>query len=228
MKKIFLFDIDGTLMHIKKEVIRGIIADLVRQYTPSVSLEELADIPFAGRTDRAIFEDLLRVSDQPVSHFDDIKRHYIEALYQKLAPEHLEIYEPIYKVLDYCQSHNIPTGLLTGNFREIATLKTRLAGMEDYFNFGAFGCDHPQRNALPEIARKHAGKHLEREVAPEELVLIGDTPNDIEAARFGNSKSVAVATGSYSYEQLKDHNPDLLLYNLSRPENWVSQILEQS
>lgn len=225
MRKILLFDIDGTLLQIKQNVIRGLIDKLVQQYTPKVSIEELSKIPFAGRTDRAIFEDLLRIGKQPVSLFDDLKHHYIGALYQKLTPYDIEIYKPVYRVLQYCSSLQIPMGLLTGNFREVAVIKTKLAGIDSYFEFGAFGCDHPGRHALPEIARQSASKHLGLHIDPEQLVLIGDTPNDIKAARYGNSKAVAVSTGTYSYKQLSEHKPDLLLNDLSQPEKWIQELL---
>ena len=226
MHKILLFDIDGTLLQIKQHVIRGLIGELVQQYTPDVSLDELAEIPFAGRTDRAIFEDLLNIGRQPVSLFDELKQHYIDALQSKLTAYDILLYEPVFRVLEYCTSQNIPMGLLTGNFREIAVLKTRLAGIGEYFKFGAFGCDHPRRHALPEIARQSASEYLGVPIQSQQLILIGDTPNDIKAARYGNSRAVAVSTGSYSYKQLSQHKPDLLLNDMSRPEKWIQQLLD--
>lgn len=228
MHKILLFDIDGTLLQIKQNVIRGLISELVQQYTPDVSIDELSKIPFAGRTDRAIFEDLLKTGQQSVTLFEDLKKQYINSLSRKLTPADIEIYEPVYKVLEYCDSLNIPMGLLTGNFREIAGLKTKLVGIEHYFKFGAFGCDHPRRQALPEIARQSASKYLGLPISPEQLVLIGDTPNDIKAARYGKSRAVAVSTGTYSYSQLSEHKPDMLLNDLSQPEKWIHQLLKLS
>ena len=110
--------------------------------------------------------------------------------------------------------------LLTGNVEPAARLKLRLVGLDEFFRLpGAFGEDSHDRRDLPALACERISRHLRISLKPEQLVVIGDTPNDIACAKHHGSRAVAVATGrSYTAEDLLPHEPDALLRDLADTE----------
>jgi len=110
--------------------------------------------------------------------------------------------------------------LLTGNVEPTAHLKLRLVGLADFFRLpGAFGEDSHDRRDLPALALERLSRHLRLELKPSQLIVVGDTPNDIACARHAGARSVAVATGrAYSAEDLRTHDPDAVLPDLSDTE----------
>ncbi len=81
--------------------------------------------------------------------------------------------------------------------------------------FGAFGCDHFDRNKLGPIALERARQNHGLQFDSQETFVIGDTPKDINCAKAFGARSLAVATGSFSYDQLMGYDPDYLLEDLS-------------
>jgi phosphoglycolate phosphatase len=94
--------------------------------------------------------------------------------------------------------------LVTGNYEAIARLKLRRAGIGRYFasRQGGFGSDHEQRAELPRIARRRAGG--DTPWPRERTVVIGDTPRDIACARADGVRAVALATGPFRADELRD------------------------
>ena len=108
------------------------------------------------------------------------------------------------------------SGLLTGNIRLGAEIKLRRFGIWDSFTTGAFGCEHHERNQLAAIARDRGSRILDADLAGEQILVIGDTPRDVECAKSIGARSVAVATGAYRRDQLEAHQPDFIFDDLSR------------
>jgi phosphoglycolate phosphatase-like HAD superfamily hydrolase len=110
--------------------------------------------------------------------------------------------------------------LLTGNVEPAARLKLRLIGLEGFFRLpGAFGEDSHDRRDLPALALERLSRHLRLDLKPSQLIVVGDTPNDIACAKHSGARSVAVATGrAHSTEDLRAHNPDAVLPDLSDTE----------
>ena len=92
--------------------------------------------------------------------------------------------------------------------------------MEQFFKLpGAFGEESHQRRDLPERAAEKISKHLQLDLAPEQFIVVGDTPNDIDCARHFGARAVAVGTGRfYSREDLMACKPDAWLADLSDTE----------
>jgi len=107
----------------------------------------------------------------------------------------------------------IPTGLVTGNLTRIGWKKIERAGLKQYLRFGAFAELAPDRAGLVRIAVGRARREgwIDR-ASP--IALIGDHPNDIRAARANSVRSIAVATGVVSAEELARHAPDVLVPDL--------------
>jgi phosphoglycolate phosphatase-like HAD superfamily hydrolase len=108
----------------------------------------------------------------------------------------------------------VSVGLLTGNFEAGARIKLGHFDLWDRFPFGAFGDDHDDRNALVPIALARARAAGVAETAPDRVVVIGDTPLDIACAHAHGARAVAVATGSYSADQLRAAGADLVVDTL--------------
>jgi phosphoglycolate phosphatase-like HAD superfamily hydrolase len=107
----------------------------------------------------------------------------------------------------------IPLGLVTGNLTAIGWRKMEQAGLNRYFRFGAFAEQADTRAGLAALALRRARRAgWLREDTP--VSLIGDHPNDIRAATLNGIRSVAVASGLTSRQELAAHCPDVLLRDL--------------
>jgi len=114
--------------------------------------------------------------------------------------------------------HTIPDspvlGLLTGNIRLGAELKLRRFGIWNFFRSGAFGDDHEDRNELARIAQQRASRLMGKQLTGEEILVIGDTPRDIECARGIGAGVLAVGTGGFTCNELCEHKPNWLFETL--------------
>src|SRR4029078_12308944 len=109
------------------------------------------------------------------------------------------------------------SALVTGNIKPMAELKMELVGLDRFFTLpGAFGEESHNRRALPARAAERIRKHLQMNLAPEQFIVIGDTPNDIDCAHHFGARAVAVGTGRfYSEEEILAAEPDPVLPHLS-------------
>ena len=98
-------------------------------------------------------------------------------------------------------------GLLTGNVLEGARLKLEPTGLYSLFKVGAYGSDSALRAELPAVAVARAEALTGRRYAGKDIVIIGDTPADVECGAALGVTSIAVATGRHSMEELEAHGP---------------------
>jgi phosphoglycolate phosphatase len=116
--------------------------------------------------------------------------------------------------------------LLTGNVEPGARVKLTAAGIDpNRFRINAFGSDHEHRPQLPAIAQRRASETLGLDITGERLVVIGDTPADIECGRSLGARAIAVASGHYTVEQLEAHDPYAVFPSLADTEQVVETIL---
>jgi phosphoglycolate phosphatase len=111
----------------------------------------------------------------------------------------------------------VTQSVLTGNTRPSAEIKLRAFGLDKHLDFeiGAYGTDDDTRANLVPIARQRAGQARLRSYAASDTVLIGDTPNDVAAARASGARIIAVATGSYTAASLAAAGAATVLPDLS-------------
>lgn len=215
---IYLFDIDGTLIT-SGGTGRGAMLEAFEQVLdmPSVKLS----FSFGGMTDRAIVRQGLTELDVPVdeSRIDALLALYLERLECTALPgrgfrEHVGV-RPILDSL--VGSPNVALGIGTGNVEKGARIKLRCVDLDHYFRFGGFGCDAEARHRLlSRGADRGAGQlGLPREQC--RIVVIGDTPRDIEAAHAIGADCIAVATGGAASAELASHNPEWLFDDLTAP-----------
>ena len=224
--RILLWDIDGTL-------IRSTRPGGYKEYTIPVLEElfgtagQLADMHVSGMTDMQIFIEAL--GSHGVTH-DDL-RERIAILSDRLTAEarkitgngvtFFELLPGARETLETLDTHpRYRSALLTGNLEPMAHLKMELVGLEKFFTLpGAFGNESHLRRDLPTLAADRIRQHLQLDLAPEQFIVIGDTPNDIDCARHFGARAVAVGTGRfYSTEELLQHSPDKFLPDLSDVE----------
>ena len=221
--RILLWDIDGTL-------IRSSRPDGYKQYTIPV-LEEifgtsgrLADMRVSGMTDlQIVFEAL---NDAGISQEEILAQ--AEVLVARLTEEarrvtgngakFFELLPGVRETLETLSTHpRYESALLTGNIKPMAQLKMELVGLDHFFTLpGAFGDESQNRRDLPARAADRIRKHLQLDLAPEQFIVIGDTPKDIDCARHFGARALAVGTGRfYSREEIVACEPDAILPNLS-------------
>ena len=115
----------------------------------------------------------------------------------------------------------VTCALLTGNFARAAQIKLEHFKIWHYFVCGAYGDDAPDRDALVPVAVSRArGKGVAVRSAAQ-VVVVGDTPLDIQCARAAGARSVAVATGSFDEASLRGHAPDGVLSDLTDPQAFI-------
>lgn len=219
-----LFDIDGTLLRIREGFMPKLIDVLLRKLGRDTV--EVGSTSFAGRTDRDIFTQLLEANQLCTSNFDALRQVYVETLEEMLSPADIDTLPGAAEAAAWCRQHGLPSGLLTGNFREAAFTKLSRAGLDSFFETGAFGGNHFDRNELPGVAWEIGRSMIGEQLLPENMVIIGDTPRDIGCAKYFGCKSVAVTTGPFGRQELSSYAPDLILDSLEAPHEWLPALLE--
>lgn len=214
-----LWDIDGTLVRAGPHGRDAFGVAFAAVFGREVDVSEL---PMAGRTDHAIAMAMLEeegIEDREV-HLDRVLGELTGALEARreaivaegsATPGAREALEAVRAEKGLTQS------LLTGNLEVNAALKLSAFGLERLVDLeiGGYGSDpHAARTDLVGVAREKAARLRGVHVEVHDTVLIGDTPLDVEAARAAGARAVAVATGPYSVEQLRDTQADAVLPDL--------------
>ena len=224
--RILLWDIDGTL-------IRSVRMGGYKDYTIPVLEEifgtsgQLSTMRVSGMTDLQIIAEALR--DEGYTH-DDIRQR-IHEVSKRITEEarrvtgngapFFQVIPGVREMLEVLDRHpRYRSALLTGNIEAMAYLKMELVGLEKYFRLpGAFGDESHERKDLPERAAERIREHLQMNLAPEQFIVLGDTPNDIGCAQHFGARAVALGTGRfYSNEELLECKPDAFLPDLTNQQ----------
>ncbi len=215
---LILFDIDGTLVLTGRAGLRAMnraCADIVGHDNA------LDGVEFAGRTDWSILRDVMRNHDKPMDRplLDRLNRRYVAHLAEEIqlpGKGIKDVMPGIRELLDALrQRDDVALGLLTGNFIDGARIKLEYFDLWKYFPCGAFGGDSADRNDLVPVAIRRAREAGMADVEPARVIVVGDTPNDVECARVVGAMPVAVATGSYSVAQLRETGADVVFKDLA-------------
>ncbi|HUR92743.1 MAG TPA: HAD hydrolase-like protein [Gemmatimonadaceae bacterium] len=217
--KLVLFDIDGTLLSSEGAGMRAMRSALIELYGTSGDPAYRYD----GKTDRQIVRDLMRGHGHDDAYIDErmdaLFELYLAGLSREVSSgERIPRTLPgIPDLLDELESReNITLGLLTGNIEPGAKVKLAAAGVDvTRFRVNAFGSDHEHRPHLPGLAQRRATDLLGRELAGDAIYVIGDTPADIRCGEAIGARAIGVATGHYTVDDLRQHEPYALFENLA-------------
>lgn len=214
MRKLLLFDIDGTLLTsggAGEKALGLAVKDCFRVE------DDLAGVEIAGRTDSGIARQICEKYGQEASvdnlaaFYDAYLRHLEEQLPRlpgRILPGIVEILEKL------AGQDDVAVGLLTGNLSRGAHLKLTHYGVWDFFEFGAFADDHHERNELGPFAQRRAAEKY-GEFRAEDVFVIGDTPHDIACGKAIGARTIAIATGRYSERDLRGCGADHVFDDLS-------------
>ncbi|HYP07647.1 MAG TPA: HAD family hydrolase [Bryobacteraceae bacterium] len=214
-RAVVLFDIDGTILHRAGPHHRQAIVDAIREVTRFQT--EFGDLPTSGKLDRDLIRTLLRSAGAKMR---DIQRwmpaivERAQAGYQLICPKLEDRLCPgVVDLLHRLEAASIPAGLVTGNLTAIGWKKMEAAGVRRHFALGAFSEMASTRAGL---AKKAMSQARRQRLAGRNtrFSLIGDHPNDVQAAKLNGIRSIAVATGVSTPEELAACQPDLLVPDL--------------
>ncbi len=214
-KRLLLWDIDATLITsggggdtaLKRAVHERFGAE-----------DDLREIEIAGRTDRHIATSILqKYKVEPTANaVGDFVEVYLRWLGELLPKLNGSVLPGVKEILDCIKpKEDRVLALLTGNLERGAKLKLERYGLWDYFEFGAFADDHHDRNELGAFARKRATEKHGHDFDAARIDVIGDTGHDIACGKILGARTIAVATGSWTRDQLAQHAPDFLFDDLS-------------
>ena len=216
--RLVLFDIDGTILSTEGAGRRAMEGALVSAFgTPGSS-----SYRYDGKTDLQIVRDLMRAAGMDESTIEArlpaVLDEYLARLDRELASGALRmvLYDGVLDLLDALERREDRVlGLLTGNLVGGARRKLEAVGIDPArFQIGAYGSDHAHRPALPAIALERWRAMSQGDHAGDQLVIIGDTPADIDCGRGVGARAIAVATGHYSVGDLAAHAPAAVFADL--------------
>jgi phosphoglycolate phosphatase-like HAD superfamily hydrolase len=202
MRRLVLFDIDGTLLSARGAPRRAFGRAMLEVYGEA---GPIATHPFDGKTDPQIARELLRLGGRSDPDIDaglaGLWATYIRELERELAlPDHeTDVYPGVRALLDglAARARDTCVGLLTGNIEAGATLKLGSVGLAHHFHLGAYGSDCERRDGLPPIAVERALALTGVVFRGAEVVVVGDTPSDVTCGSALGVRAVAVATGRH-------------------------------
>ena len=146
---------------------------------------------------------------------------YLEELRAELRvaePAHYRVHSGVNEALEAARQRGAALGLGTGNVVEGARLKLEHVGLYHHFTFGGFGSDHELRVELIRRGAERGAQSLGQPLAQCRVVVIGDTPKDIDAARGIGAESIGVGTGSFTAAELHAHGATHAFDDLTAPE----------
>jgi len=213
---VLLFDVDGTLI-----TTGGAGRRAIHHALEAAGVPVGESFSFAGMTDRAIVRQHIEQPGGEASeqHIDEVLAGYIAHLedeVQKASATDYHLHDGMLEALDRAQSQGgMAVGLGTGNIERGARIKLRRVGIADRFEFGGFGCDSEDRAELLLAGAERGATRVGLPRTQCRVVVIGDTPRDIAAAKAIGAYSLAVATGRYGLQELAAHGPTFAFGSLA-------------
>jgi phosphoglycolate phosphatase-like HAD superfamily hydrolase len=217
MVRLVLFDIDGTLVHTGHAGTKAFAHTFAHVFGLKHGSEKMK---FAGRTDVSLVREFFKIHGVSESrdNFEQFFENYVfwleQILGHSIGRECHGVRNFIEELLALPEPPMI--GLLTGNIQLGAEIKLRHFDLWNLFVMGGFADDHEERNHIAVAALQRGRRVLDPHLQPHEVVVIGDTPFDVKCGKFIGAKTIAVATGGASYEELLPHDADWTVRDLTQ------------
>jgi len=222
-----LFDIDETMIS-SDGAGRRAFARVLKE-THAIS-EDIGQISMSGKTDPQILKEIFELADK--AHINDDQSldafydNYLTALAEEIKASatyiiHAGIPELLERLHDDKRAF---LGLLTGNIERGARMKLDRVQLNAYFPIGAYGSDSGNRLELPAVAVTRANEHFLQAFSRQEVVIVGDSVNDVLCAKHYGAKCIAVNTGKTSLADLQAEHPEYLFANLAETDKVMEAI----
>ncbi len=216
---VLLFDVDGTLVTTCGAGRRAI----ERAFELRHGTKDVLSFSFGGMTDKAIVRNALTTLGRSFASEDELETEmeatlafYLGVLTDEVAHSRIRIHEGMQRAMDMADARkDVALGLGTGNIRKGAEIKLGCVGIYHRFTFGGFGDDSIDRPTLLAAGARRGATKLSLPVEECRIVVIGDTPKDVAAAKDIGAYSIAVATGMHDLAELKACGPTAVFANLA-------------
>jgi phosphoglycolate phosphatase-like HAD superfamily hydrolase len=210
-----LFDIDGTLIDSGGagaeswrrafDELYGIPADIGQYTDAGMTDPEVGRLTFVNVLGREPTpEEQATLMAKRLEHLPDAVRE----------SERYRVLPGVKQTLEKLRDAGFLLGLTTGGVEAAAHMKLERGALNRFFTFGGYGSDSPDRTELTRRAIERAEETLGKPLDPKQVLVVGDTPLDIEAAHAAGAMAVGVASGRYSAEQLGEAGADYVLESL--------------
>ncbi len=226
MRTLILFDIDGTLVlgGPAKEAFQEAMLEVFGTAGP------IEDHDFSGKTDPQIARELLHRAGLDDARIDEglkaLWDHYLSGLETGLMDRPMHTLPGVVELLDALAAvEDAALGLVTGNIAGGARLKLGSVNLAHRFRVGGYGSDAEVRNHLPGIAIERARREWQVEFHPDRVIVVGDTPRDVECGKAEGVRTVAVATGRWEYAALSDAGADHTFHDFTDTERVLEVVL---
>jgi phosphoglycolate phosphatase len=208
---VLLFDIDGTLVTTGGAGRRAIS----RAFETLHGRRDACDsFSLSGMTDRAIVRKALSIIGAEISAMaiDAVIGSYLSFLdeeVERTADAEYFVHAGMREAVAESRARQgVAVGLGTGNVREGARVKLERVGIYDQFAFGGFGCDHEDRVELIRHGARCGAQLLGAPLEECRVVVIGDTPKDVDAAKGIGALCIGVGTGNFTAAALREAGAD--------------------
>ncbi len=209
MSKLIIWDIDGTLLHCYGSGRQALEDSFLALYGIENALEGIA---LAGAVDLEVVNRIFthrEISDYDLDHFFS---YYASQLEHRIKTgKGIEVLGGITDALVHLQQPGIYHVIGTGNCKQGARVKLSLSGLDHYFEVGAYGDEVNARKQLLALAKNKAQEAFKIKFSSEDVMVVGDTPQDILAAKENDFIAVATTTGYYGEGALVVHEPDYVI-----------------
>jgi phosphoglycolate phosphatase-like HAD superfamily hydrolase len=223
---LLLWDIDGTLVSMDRAGERALLLAIRELYQRDLGVNLPIDL--RGRTDTSIVRDLLAYLKVPGNAEEEkrLQRAYLAHMPKTMPAGQARVLAGIREALAAVAAHpELHQALLTGNLYEGAKLKLSYLGLWEHFEFGAFADDSYNRDDLGPFALARAEARLGLKFPPERVYVIGDTPHDVACGKAIGARTIAVATGSFSLEELAALHPTYVFRDFSDTKQLLRAVL---
>jgi phosphoglycolate phosphatase-like HAD superfamily hydrolase len=226
MKRLILFDIDGTLT--RGGPAKKAFEKAMRSVYGTAGPIDTHD--FSGKTDPQIARELLQAEGFDDGEIDAgipaLWQEYLGELEERLSGEPMTVLPGVPQLLEHLEAlEEVAVGLLTGNIVEGARLKLGSAGLMRFFPVGGFGSDSEIREDLAAVAIRRAAKNWDTIFPAAAVVVVGDTPRDVACGKLAGTRTVAVATGRFDPASLEATAADRVLGDFGDLRESVAAIL---
>ena len=224
--KILFWDIDGTLLQAGKAGLYAFDEAVREIYGQTIDYKT---IKTSGMTDNYIAEQIIEKIEGRRALPAEVMR--LTKRYEELLPHYLTVKEGyvldgVAEMLSELHTHDDYVQLiLTGNSRRGAEEKLAYYGLLSFFDLdhSAFGDDCTDRNEISAKARRIV-QEVYPSVTADEIYVIGDTPNDVRCGKSIGARTIAIASGRFSYEELAEHMPWWAMEKLTSPKEFLAML----